>query len=416
MLEEASPLTKGDSSPGTGRLYYLDWLRVIAILFVFFHHCAKCFDYHTFTVYNEVRSLGMSAFREFNFLWMMPLFFVISGASVYFSLKTRKVKGFVLERILRILVPVAILGTFVINPPQVYVERLLKGQTDLGFFQWYPDYFNGIYLAGGNFAPLGTGTHLWYLEYLFFYTLILLPLFVRGGKTGRSLLTRLSGLLERPWALFLLFIPLSLASAAFEAAGLGFLRLAGGWDPISYVLFFIYGYLIISNQRIQETVVKYGPFSLAAAIILTLLYLDSHFGVNLVIPGVTRHDMLHNGAGLPLDQNGWTAVQALRGLLGWLWIIGLMGMGRRLLNFTTRRLPYLNQAVLPFYIMHQTVIVVVSYFFIRQGAGIAVNFWLTAVISFGVIMALYELLVRRFNIPRFLFGLKLFKKQGRPAR
>ncbi|MCF8032940.1 MAG: acyltransferase family protein [Desulfarculaceae bacterium] len=61
-------------TPPGARLYYLDWLRVIAILFVFLHHCAKFYDYHTFTIYDEPRDLALSGFREFNFLWMMPLF------------------------------------------------------------------------------------------------------------------------------------------------------------------------------------------------------------------------------------------------------------------------------------------------------------------------------------------------------
>jgi peptidoglycan/LPS O-acetylase OafA/YrhL len=57
----------------TERLYYLDWLRVFAILFVLLFHCGKIFDYHTTVVFNTVRSPVLSAFREFGFLWIMPL-------------------------------------------------------------------------------------------------------------------------------------------------------------------------------------------------------------------------------------------------------------------------------------------------------------------------------------------------------
>lgn len=169
------------------RFYYLDWLRVSAIFMVFLHHCAKIFDYHATAVVNAVRSPVLSAFREFNFLWMMPLFFIISGASVHFALKTRTTGGFVKERIFRLLIPLLGVGTFAINPVYIYTEKLFPGKTADGFFRWYPSFFTGFWPAG-NFAPAGIGTHLWYLQSLFVYSLLLLPLFVQGSQTGKNFL------------------------------------------------------------------------------------------------------------------------------------------------------------------------------------------------------------------------------------
>ncbi len=391
----------------TGRLYHLDWLRVIAILFVFFHHCSKFFDYHTYTVYNAERSLALTLFRDFNFIWMMPLFFVISGASVFFSLKSRSPGGFIKERFLRILIPLVLVGTFVINPPQVYVERLLKGQTGLGFLQWYPHFFDGFYLAGGNFAPLGMGTHLWYLQYLFIYSLIFLPLFVFGRKSGQSLLSRLSRRFVRPWALLLLFIPISLTAVAAELMGLGITRVAGGWDPLTFILFFIFGYLIFANQTIQETVVRCGPACLLAAAVLTVLFLVNQSGAAAIKPSPFRY-----------VAGGWlgppAAVQAFRGLIAWCWLIGLLGVGRRCLNFSNRGLSYSNQAVLPFYILHLTIIIAIGYFIIPWELGIVAKLILIATSSFAAIMAIYEYVIRRFNIVRFLFGLKLPGRKVNP--
>ena len=115
-----------------GRLYYLDWFRVLAILVVFLHHCSKIFDYRETILYNSETSFAPALHREFNALWMMPLFFIISGAAVYFSLKSRNARAFVKERILRIALPLVFIGTFVINPPQVYVHPgvLLVGRQD----------------------------------------------------------------------------------------------------------------------------------------------------------------------------------------------------------------------------------------------------------------------------------------------
>ncbi|MFC1904583.1 acyltransferase family protein, partial [Chloroflexota bacterium] len=106
--------------------------------------------------------------------WMMPLFFIVSGAAVVYSLRSRNARGFLKERVLRILVTWVLIGIFVIAPPQVYLERLTHGDFSRTFFQFYPHYFEGVYGFGGNFAivPL----HLWYLVFLFIFSLIALPL------------------------------------------------------------------------------------------------------------------------------------------------------------------------------------------------------------------------------------------------
>jgi glucan biosynthesis protein C len=411
MNNHSTAIIENRDTGQTSRLYYLDWLRVLAILVVFFFHCAKIFDYHTTDVFNAVRSPVLSAFREFNFLWLMPLFFAVSGAAAFFSLKRRRAGPFVKARITRLLIPLVIVGTFLINPLYIYAIRLFSGQAGGGFFKWYPKFFDGMWGFGGNFAPLGQGTHLWYLEYLFIFSLILLPLFLRSKKRAAGGFRRLSNRFEKPWALFLLFLPISAVGAGFELMGLGGIRITGGWDPISYLLFFSYGYMIFSNGRILEIVHRYGPMFLVGAAILSALHVDTHFGFNLIIPSITRHDMSAGGALRPLDHFGWVAVQAFRGLVGWCWIVGLLGTGSRLLNFNNKILPPANEAVLPFYILHHSVILLVGAYVVKWGRGVETKFFMIAAVSMAIILAVYELLVRRVNILRFLFGMKS-KKQG----
>jgi len=101
----------------------------------------------------------------------------------------------------------------------------------------------------------------------------------------------------------------------------------------------------------------------------------------------------------------------------WGWIIGLFWLGGRFLNFTNRFLAHVNEMVLPFYILHQTVIVIVAYFVVQTALAIPLKYGITAVISFAVIVALYELLVRRIGVLRFLFGMrkKTPAAQSRPG-
>ena len=71
---------------------------------------------------------------------------------------------------------------------------------------------------------------------------------------------------------------------------------------------------------------------------------------------------------------------------------------------------YGNEAVLPFYLFHQTIILCVGWYVIRWDLGILFKLLIIAVVSFPLIMILYELFVRRFNIVRFFFGMRPKKK------
>ena len=94
----------------------------------------------------------------------------------------------------------------------------------------------------------------------------------------------------------------------------------------------------------------------------------------------------------------------------WGWIVFILSLGARYLNFTNNSLTYANEAVLPFYILHQTVILLVGWFIIPLDLSILVKYLIIAVISFVIILGLYDLLIKRFNVLRFLFGMRLKKR------
>ncbi len=407
MKDKTSQHTESVATIREGRLYYLDWLRVMAILSVFFYHCDRFFDFRTYPIQSTARSLASTIHREFFQQWMMPLFFIISGAAVFYSLRSRRAGDFIRERTLRILIPLVLIGIFIIAPPQVYLERLMDGSFSGTFIEWYPHYFYGIYPLSGNFAF--QGMHLWYLMDLFMFSLILLPVFLPFRKTGSSILSRISGLFERPWALLLLFLPLGVTALLADMMGIGFTRIMGGWNSLSYPLFFIYGYLLFSNDRIQETIKRYSAASIIAASILTILYLYLQFGVSSPdLSALARYnrDITNPGAGPSPISAGWIIISFLRGLLAWCWIIGLLGLGSRFLNFKNRFLAYANEAVLPFYILHQTILLIIGFYVIQWGMGVGTKYIIITTASFIIIISLYELLVRRLNVLRFLFGMK----------
>jgi hypothetical protein len=190
------------------RSYEIDWLRVLATLLVFLYHSSRPFNLmENWHVKNPVLSMGFDVPLVVFGIWAMPLFFLLSGISSYYSLKSRGAVEFLRSRFLRLAVPLIGLGWFVLSPPQVFIERitatLYHTEPFSGtFLQFIPEYFRGIYGLGGSFAL--TGMHLWYLAWLFVFSVVALPLFLwLNGHAGRSLVNRLADWTRRPGVILL---------------------------------------------------------------------------------------------------------------------------------------------------------------------------------------------------------------------
>jgi len=192
----------------------------------------------------------------------------------------------------------------------------------------------------------------------------------------------------------------------------------GGWERLAYVFPFAYGFLIASDARFESALarVRWPALVAGAAATAGLLGWAAAAG-----PGVVT------GAG-----PGWSAVQ---GLAGWAWLAAIVGFTAA---FTARRRTgpapprpapgreprwqraagYANQAVLPFYLLHEPVIVAFAWFIVRWHAPIGVKYPALVVVSFTATLALYELAVRRYRITRLLFGMKTPQRpvDGRPLQ
>jgi glucans biosynthesis protein C len=111
----------------SARRYDFDWLKVVATFAVFIFHCLRFFDLDAWHVKNDELDAIATALVEILLQWIMPLFFLLSGTSIYFALQFRTAKQFIRERCLRLLIPL-LFGIFILSPPQVYLERLSNPQ------------------------------------------------------------------------------------------------------------------------------------------------------------------------------------------------------------------------------------------------------------------------------------------------
>jgi len=374
------------------RRYDLDWLRVLAILAVFVFHCTRFFDTDDWSIKNANTYLSVQIWLEFATSWGMPLILIISGSSAFLALDKFRPGKYVKGLFLRLFVPL-IVGMFTHVAFQIYLENLHKGKFNGSFLAFYPHYFEGMYGFGGNFAWMGS--HLWYLELLFIVSLICLPLFVwlKRTSTGRRVLQGMGDLLANPAAVLLLAVPAIVLILNLDEETWGNTSL-GGWSVFIYPLFYIAGFVTISNQRLQNHLVHMRWIHLGMGVVFTVAYLFAEF--QTAIPALFR----------VVDP----LVKVLDCFVVWSWLLAVFGFGMKKLNFNTPFLKYANEAVLPFYIMHQTVIIGLGYFVVEWAIPDPLKFLVILTSSFLISMGLYEFVVRRHNVLRFLFGMKLLPK------
>ena len=373
----------------------VDWLRVLGMMAVFLFHCGRFFDtegWHVKSVRtSEVASLLTVVIAV---QWLMPLFFVLSGIGAYHSLAAQNWRRYLLSRVKRLAVPL-VFGVFVlIAPYQIYLERISHGRFSGSFWSFYPHYFEGWYgiQEGGNFAWMGV--HLWYLEVLFVFSIVTLPLFLAlRSRTGSRLAGALSSTMKVPGTIFLPAIPIAIMefladSSALQTACHGFLhqRGFGGWSLLPYLAIFLLGFLLAEGKETTKAIERHRFVGLVVAVIT---FVAAYWLIKV--------------RGLPESSVGFAL---LRGVLCWSCLIAILGFGARHLRTSNRFLKYANEAVLPFYVLHQTVILAIGFHVIRLDAPLWVEYLIIVVSSFAATMALYELLIRRINVLRFLFGLK----------
>jgi glucans biosynthesis protein C len=372
------------------RVNYIDWLRVGAMFLLLFFHTGRLFDKDTWHIKNAVLNQGVTFFNGFFNIWHMPLFFILAGASVWFALDRRSGRQFAMERVLRLFVPL-VFGVLIIVPPQVYYERVFDGDFSGSFLAWYPNTFQGTYNLDNPASGNLSWHHLWFLAYLFFFSLILLPLFLYfKNQRHRHVISRIAIFLQKPGAIFLPAVPLIIINLVLiPIFGFGKHDLVTDWATnVFYITIIIYGFLLVSDSRIIKSVQQAMIPALIAAIL---------FGLGIYI--------IDNNIVATSDRLKDMTLLVFYGLDCWLWLMVVLGAGSVWLNFNNKLLKYCSDAVLPVYILHQTLIVVIGYYVIAWDTAVAVKYFFVVFCTLGGSLAIFEL-IKRFNITRFLFGMK----------
>ncbi|MEM1080163.1 MAG: acyltransferase [Pseudomonadota bacterium] len=340
--------------------------------------------------------------------WRMSLLFLISGIAIGFSTLVERPGRIITRRSLRLLLPL-IFGMLFVVSIQAYYEALSNGVIEPGYAAFMQRYLQLKPWPEGGFAGAEYGVtwnHLWYLAYLWVYSMILAALLLLVRWPGLQPLkrSRLHPSRWPIWALMALIIGLPLPWLFY---GLYVLEpiydtnhaLFGDWYAHSkYLFMFLFGVSVARSERFWDRVTSARQWTLGLALLGWAVYI----GLRILGRTITPE------AAAELPDLNWTAISDSAHILYmWCALLAILGYGKVYLNRPYRWLPYANQAVYPWYILHQSLIIPLAFWLIP----LALPGWLEAgLVLVGTVagcVLMYEFIIRRVRWLHPLFGVKL---------
>lgn len=379
----------------SARRHDLDWLRVLAFGLLILYHVGMFYvadwGWH---IKSDRPSGWLHNLMYLTNPWRMSLLFFVSGAAMYFACRKIDRSTLLSIRNRRLLLPLVI-AILVVVPPQVWVELVTTTGISLSYAEFYPTYLNPFTTQFDEMhaSPLGlwTWNHLWFLTYLWVYTLLFLVV-----KPGLDSLIR--KIQDQPLsAAMMLLLPVGFLTICRLTLADRFPpshALVDDWyNHARYLGFLFGGYLVASCSSFWKLAASYRWHWLGGAVIAYgFILLIANDWLRLYLPFLDEQELL-------------VVSRVLVSFDHWLWMLALLGLGHHFLNRPSPVLSYMNEAILPWYILHQTLTVLLAFWL----APLALWQPLEVMLLIGGTVAGcavgYEL-ARRSTVGRLVFGLK----------
>jgi peptidoglycan/LPS O-acetylase OafA/YrhL len=394
LAERSTPAIRSASHV---RRHELDWLRTAAVFGLIPFHTAIIFTSGSYDyVKNAQSSAMMDALTGFVSLWGIPVLFLVAGGAARYALAARGAARYLNERVMRLLIPFAF-GMLLIVPLQIYIGRLSAPPPPS-----LPDFYLGFLLTllgvfAGHFPPgpewIG---HLWFIPPLMVFSALAVP-FARLLRTvrGQRALGWLAGAPRGVVALAVFGAPLAAVQLATQLSVTLFPRVATPFDVnaigiVAYLIFFLAGYVIYLDEGLLASVRRYAWPALALG------------AVSWLVIAFAAPRWWPSGAPALVA----SALAVARGYCAWWWVMGILGLAVRFLQFTTPAVEYLSRAAYPVYIIHMPILSYIGLWVVRLDMNVWLKFGLITVLAVAASLAVYDLFIRRIGVLRLLFGLQ----------
>jgi glucans biosynthesis protein C len=366
------------------RLFFLDWLRIIAFAALVLYHVGMYYVTWDFHVKSPFASRSLEPWMKLTEPWRMSLIFMISGAATALMLKHGPGISLARNRSLFLLLPL-FCGILFVVPPQSYFEVVQKFNYQGSYLDFLTLYFKSYksFCAPANSSQcliMPTWNHLWFLPYLWVYTMILILV---GKVWPNGLAISVKKLDQHVNAGALLIAPILLICAIRLTLQPRFTvthALIGDWySHAIYACMFAVGAIFASSKLTWEKLAVLRWVALAIAIACWGLFAFVSIGKPL----------------------GYLVVSTFH----WCAICAAFGFSKQHLNRDSRFRALLNEAVFPIYVLHQTIIIIASQWLLPIRLTPAIEGPLLVAATFAVSFALY-VLIKEFSLLRPWFGLK----------
>lgn len=356
----------------------LDYLRVFLILAVFLHHVLMPFNGDDWHVMNQESSQLLDDIMVYFEQLRLPTLFFVAGAGSILLLQKVTIKAFIMSKFHRLFVPF-IVGMLIVVPPQNYFENIHKFTSLIDGYQHLMLSFDA--------------NHLWFIEFLIVFMSFAIPVYWGlNSYLGTRLLDCFERLITWRHGLFVLVILLSLVRNVSKWA-------APSQDhsieniSVSFFLWmlFLLGMCCMSRPSIWRKLAEHRQTNLFWFALSTVFFYGYYFG-----PDIKEH------VSLEIRWQIWWLVCTW---LTWSGLLVLVGYASACSNHTPKWLQKANELIFPFYILHQTVIVVLAFYIVQWPASIALKSLSLLFVGF-LLCSVLCYFVDRVAVLRYCFGLK----------
>jgi peptidoglycan/LPS O-acetylase OafA/YrhL len=371
------------AAPASAHIHWIDWLRVGAIAGVFLYHSLRPFDATDWHVKNAETNDLIGASQIFFSTFGLAVLFLLAGAGVQFALRRRSPGTFLRERTARLLVPFVV-GVLLLSPVQAFIETTHKGTATSAvpdFVGWWAGAVGWAVSRGISPTVFGVGYHLWFLGFLFAFSVIGLPVCValrsrRGTDAIAALAGRIAG---RPGSTLLFAVPIGVLLIGFAPLGTG----EQDWSSFGwYFAYFVIGFVLLADERFLAAVRRDVRVILVVAVASSAALIALDLG-----------EWMANSASRGPDLRS-LAIASVFALEGWAWSLVVLNLGMRVARLQLPVRQHLSDAVLPVYVIHQPVILAVAFFVVQWPVGILPKWVVVFGISLAITLALVELGLR----------------------